>query len=74
MKTFSELVECLACKVGVFFFTFHGLRVGVSQKRIPRERLTCQNWGGVEIKGLGIGHQSGASPYESLLSTSQECV
>jgi len=26
------------------------------------------------MKGLGIGHQSGASPYESLLSTSQEFV
>ena len=60
MKTFSELVECLACKAGVIFLTFDGTRAGVSQKRIPRERLTCQNRGGVDIKG--IGHQSGAFP------------
>ena len=26
------------------------------------------------MKGLRIGHQSGASPYQSCLSTSQECA
>ena len=46
MKTLSELVECSACKGGVFFWTFEWPRVGVSQKRILREKLTCQNRGG----------------------------
>ena len=42
MKTFRELVECLACKAGEFFFTLDGPRAGVSQKRIPREMLTLK--------------------------------
>ena len=46
MKTFSKLVECLVYKAGVFLWTFNWRRVGVSQKGIPREKLTCQNRGG----------------------------
>ena len=66
MKTFSELVECLGCKAGVFFFYF--------RRTESWSELKKDSKGGVDIKGLGIGHQSGASLYESLLSTSQECV